>query len=239
MTNRGNMSYSVLIVDDDPMVSMINEQYVLKSGNFSIAGTCRNGQEALDFLQKEKADLILLDVFMPVMDGVETLKKIRQLKINSEVIMITAANDTSTIEETMHLGVLDYLIKPFAFDRFNVSLQKFMNIKQIMDGTEVLDQGCLDSLIATNSLVGSASEAQIVLPKGIQKQTLKRIQDYFDENHTWQTVDMISEALGISIVTVRNYLNFLVKEKVIVEDINYSTGGRPCMLYKRVIFSDN
>ena len=121
------MSYSVLIVEDDPMVSMINEQYVLKSSDFQVAGTCRNGQEAIEFLKKQSVDLILLDVYMPIMNGIETLKKIRELKVSSDVIMITAANDTATIEDTMHLGVIDYLIKPFAYERFNVSLQKFKN----------------------------------------------------------------------------------------------------------------
>lgn len=226
------MSYSVLIVEDDPMVSMINEQYVQKDSDFQIAGTCRNGQEALDFLKTQKTDLVLLDVFMPVMDGISTLKKIRESKIDSEVIMITAANDTSTIEETMHLGVLDYLIKPFAYERFHISLQKFINKKQVLNGSQVLDQKSLDVLISTN-LQTSDSESINSLPKGIQKTTLKHIQDYFAQNQTWQTVDMISEALGISVVTARTYLNFLVKESQIQEDINYSTGGRPCMLYKK------
>lgn len=228
------MSYSVLIVEDDPMVSMINEQYVLKNSDFTIAGTCRNGQEAVDFLKNNDADLILLDVFMPVMNGIETLKKIRELKVSSDVIMITAANDTSTIESTMHLGVLDYLIKPFAYERFNVSLQKFKNKMQVLEGSQVLDQKSLDSLIANNNRI-PAFETVNLLPKGIQRTTLEHIQNYFNQNVTWQTVDMIAESLGISVVTTRNYLNYLVKEKFIVEDINYNTGGRPCMLYKKLI----
>lgn len=229
------MSYSVLIVEDDPMVAMINEQYVLKSSDFTVAGTCRNGQEAIDFLKIQKTDLILLDVFMPIMNGIETLKKIRELKINSEVIMITAANDTSTIEETMHLGVLDYLIKPFAYERFNVSLQKFINKARILGDNEILDQSCLDSFISA-SFQQAPAESISVLPKGIQKTTLEHIQNYFQQNQNWQTVDMIASSLGISVVTTRNYLNYLVKEKLVLEDINYNTGGRPSMLYKTAIY---
>lgn len=226
------MNYSVLIVEDDPMVSMINEQYVLKCPDFSIAGNCRNGTEAIEFLKTQNADLILLDVFMPVMNGIETLKKIRELKNSSEVIMITAANDTSTIEETMHLGVLDYLIKPFAYERFYVSLQKFKNKMQVLEGNQSLDQKSLDSLISSTTYAAETENANM-LPKGIQKNTLDHIKKYFQQTSTWQTADMISEALGVSVVTTRNYLNFLVKEKIIIEDINYNTGGRPCMLYKK------
>lgn len=228
------MSYSVLIVEDDPMVSMIDEQYVLKNPDFTVIGNCRNGQEAIEFLKTQNADLILLDVFMPIMNGIETLKKIRELKISSDVIMITAANDTSTIEGTMHLGVLDYLIKPFAFERFNIALQKFKNKMQVLKGSQILDQKSVDSLISNNTNNSIVAEENI-LPKGIQKTTLDHICNYFNQNQTWQTVDMISEALGISVVTARTYLNHLVREKKIQEDINYNTGGRPCMLYKKSI----
>ena len=228
------MSYSVLIVEDDPMVSMIDEQYVLKNPDFTVIGNCRNGQEAIEFLKTQNADLILLDVFMPVMNGIETLKKIRELKISSDVIMITAANDTSTIEGTMHLGVLDYLIKPFAFERFNIALQKFKNKMQVLKGSQILDQKSVDSLISNNTNNSIVADENI-LPKGIQKTTLDHICNYFNQNQTWQTDDMISETLGISVVTARTYLNYLVREKKIQEDINYNTGGRPCMLYKKSI----
>ena len=226
------MSYSVLIVEDDPMVSMINEQYVLKGADFTIAGTCRNGNEAIEFLKSHTTDLILLDVYMPVMDGIAVLKKIREMKIPSEVIMITAANDTTTIEQTMNLGVLDYLIKPFAYDRFNVALEKFKIKHQLLKGSSVLDQHSLDSLITAN-FQKEKKELNINLPKGIQRTTLNRIKIFFDQNQNWQSVDMISDALGISLVTARNYLNYLVSQKIVLEDINYSTGGRPSMLYKK------
>ena len=157
------MSYSVLIVEDDPMVSMINEQYVLKGADFTIAGTCRNGNEAIEFLKSHTTDLILLDVYMPVMDGIAVLKKIREMKIPSEVIMITAANDTTTIENTMHLGVLDYLIKPFAYERFNVALEKFKIKHNLLKGSQVLDQHSLDSLIVNN--FQDKNENSVNLPK--------------------------------------------------------------------------
>ena len=76
--------YKVLIVEDDPMVAMINEQYVCRNKNFCVQKTCRNGQEALDYLEAaqgdDKIDLVIMDVFMPLLNGVETLKKIREKK---------------------------------------------------------------------------------------------------------------------------------------------------------------
>lgn len=222
------MNYKVLIVEDDPMVSMINEQYVCKNKNFSVVGTCKNGEEALSFLEKNKVDLIVMDVYMPNMDGLETLKLIRERKIKSEVIMVTAANDSQTLEETIHLGVIDYLIKPFAYERFQIALEKFSAKVETLKQKTVLDQNSIDSIISN-----IAKTKEKTYPKGIQEKTLKLILAYFDKNSGWQSGDMIAEQLGISIVTVRHYMNYLVKQKQFIEDINYSTGGRPCMLYKK------
>ena len=226
------MAYKVLIVEDDPMVSMINEQYVNKNPKFEVASICKNGQEALDYLDKAEVDLIVLDVFMPYMDGIETLKKIREKKVSSEVIMVTAANDSSTIEQTMHLGVIDYLNKPLAYDRFQVAMEKNVSKYTSLKQNAVLDQSSIDSMIS-NGAAGGSSDEQELLPKGIQKKTLLMIQDFWKKENSWQTVDMVSEKLGISIVTARHYLNYLEEQGEIQSDINYETGGRPSVLYKR------
>ena len=226
------MAYRVLIVEDDPMVAMINEQYVKQNKNFTVSTICRNGEEALNFLEGNKIDLIVLDVYMPVMDGVEPLKRIRDKKISSEVIMVTAANDTNTLEQTMHLGVLDYLIKPFTLERFLVALEKFLSQKETLKQNSIIDQNCIDRLMTQ---IGTQDKKikPTEYPKGINKKTLSSMIEYFNENPGWHSVDMIAEKLKISIVTVRHYMNYLVQQKSIVEDINYETGGRPCMLYKK------
>ena len=81
--------YKVLIVEDDPMVAMINEQYVCRNKNFCVQKTCRNGQEALEYLEggaddSSSIDLVIMDVFMPLMNGIETLKKIREKKLDCD-----------------------------------------------------------------------------------------------------------------------------------------------------------
>lgn len=222
------MAYKVLVVDDDPMVSDINRHYVEKNSQFTVTGLSRNGEEALKFLEKNQVDLVVLDVYMPVMDGIETLKNIRNRKLPCEVIMVTAANDTQTLEETMHLGVLDYLVKPFTLERLQVSLEKFISKNRLLNQNTVLDQSKIDSLISA-----SVSLEKEELPKGIQKKTLDKILEYFGTVNYWQSVDMISEKIGISIVTIRHYLNYLVEKKVLEETINYETGGHPSVLYRK------
>lgn len=220
--------YKVLVVEDDPMVRMINEQYVRMNKDFCIASSVKNGQEALDYIKENKVDLVILDVFMPFMNGVEFLKKLREQKLKTEVIMVTAANDTATLEETMHLGVIDYLVKPFALERFQVALEKFTAKMNAINGSSVLDQNLIDSIIS-NSPQKKSKE----YPKGIQEKTLERIKTCFENKNDWHSVELIAEKLGISIVTVRHYVNYLVKEGFLQESINYETGGRPSMLYKK------
>lgn len=226
------MTYKVLIVEDDPMVAMINEQYVKQNKNFTVSSICRNGDEALSFLDDNAVDLIVLDVFMPVMDGVETLKTIRERKVSSEVIMVTAANDTQTLERTMHLGVLDYLIKPFTMERFSIALEKFMSQNKTLKENTFLDQKSIDLLMSSKQ-ESKQFLREAEYPKGINRKTLSTIMNFFDENTGWQTVDMIADKLKISIVTIRHYMNYLVEKRIVSEDINYETGGRPSMLYRK------
>ena len=220
------MTYNVLIVEDDPMVAMINEQYVRKNKNFNVSGSCRNGQEAIAFLEEHKVDLVILDVFMPFMDGVETLKKIREGKFNTEVIMVTAANDTATLENTMHLGVIDYLIKPFAYERFQVALEKFAAHASALKEANVLDQNSVDNIISNTKKLSPKD-----YPKGIQEKTLNLILSCLECQKGWTTGDCIAETVGLSSVTIRHYMNYLVQEGQVTESINYETGGRPSMLY--------
>ncbi len=227
--------YKVLIVEDDPMVAMINEQYVCRNKNFCVQKTCRNGQEALEYLEAakgdDKIDLVIMDVFMPLMNGVETLKIIREKKLNCEVIMVTAANDPATLEETLHLGVIDFLIKPFAYERFQVALEKFIANEEAFRGAnQTIDQSYVDSLISSS---GSLHSQSVELPKGIQKKTLDLIIDYFKEKKGWVSGDQISEDVGLSNVTVRHYMSYLMELNTVKGEINYETGGRPSMLYRK------
>ena len=167
--------YKVLIVEDDPMVAMINEQYILKNKDFCVCGTCKNGVEALDFLRKNLVDLVLLDVYMPLMNGREVLEEIRNSKIETEVIMVTAANDTSTLEETVHLGVVDYLIKHFSFVRFQNALEKFTAQHQAFKEKNTMDQNFIDNFINSNN--------QKKIPVNSNKSETQKYQKEYNQKH--------------------------------------------------------
>lgn len=222
--------YRVLIVEDDPMVAMINEQYIASNKPFSVAGTCRDGQSALEFLERERVDLVILDVYMPQMDGFETLRQIRKRGISVDVIMVTAANDRESLEQAIHLGAVDYLVKPFTFDRFRTALEKFAAQNGALKDLGTLNQKSIDFVM---ELSHKKSEEQH--PKGIQEKTLASILAHLQEkSDMWLTGDEIAERVGVTGVTARRYLNYLTESGKAASEMDYETGGRPCMRYKAV-----
>lgn len=219
--------YKVLIVEDDPMVAMINEQYVKKSKEFIVVGKCSDGKSALSFLESNEVNLIILDVYMPHMSGVELLKIIREKQIPVDVIMVTAANDRTTLEDTLHLGIIDYLVKPFAYERFKMALEKYSVHMKMLDDVNVLNQQNIDYIMEK-----SRQKNEGLHPKGIQSATLNNIYRCMQKAEGWKSAEYIANETGLSIVTIRRYMAYLVETGQMLERINYETGGRPCFLYK-------
>ena len=201
-----------IIVEDDPMVAQINGQYLRQMGDFRIEGMFSNGLEALEHLRRNGADLVILDIYMPSMNGSELLRRMRGEGIPTAVIMVTAATEMKVVDESLRLGIVDYLIKPYSFDRFREAVRKF--------------------LTKDNLLVGSPT-AGGELRKGLNQRTLAHVYEFlcgqWEEKHTCES---ISAATGLSKVTVRRYLNYLIETGRVVSSIDYETGGRPGVLYK-------
>ena len=220
--------YKVLIVEDDPMVAMINEQYIKRNKNFEVIGKCQDGAAALAFLKENEVYLIVLDVYMPHMNGFETLRQIRSEQITVEAIMVTAANDRDSLEEALHLGIVDYLVKPFTFDRFQMALEKYIAQNNALKDIETLNQTSIDHIIDN-----TRKKSEDLFPKGIQERTLIIIMEYLNSNKgQWFTGDDIAAKVGLTGVTVRRYMNYLAESGRVVGEMNYETGGRPCMRYK-------
>lgn len=220
--------YKVLIVEDDPMVAMINEQYINRNKQFYVVGKCTDGSSALEFLKNNDVDLIILDVYMPYTDGFEALRQIRQNQISVDAIMVTAANDRESLEKALHLGIVDYLVKPFTFERFRMALDKFIAQTDALKDLGTLNQKNIDYIIDNSRKKGDELH-----PKGIQQKTLDLILEHLRENdHKWLTGDDIAKKVGLTSVTVRRYMNYLAETGMVLGEMNYETGGRPCMLYK-------
>ncbi|SEM70968.1 response regulator [Lihuaxuella thermophila] len=219
----------VLIVEDDPMVAEINKRYLDSIPGFVCAGIVSDVSEAWAFLETHPVELVLLDIYMPGKNGLELLTEIRKEGKSIDVIVISAANDIPSIKKALRLGAVDYLIKPFEFERLNAALKIYRTEHEIMKEQEELSQEELDQLLLHPNKTG-ADHRQ--LPKGLTQETLKRVVDSILEMKGERfTAEALANQVGISRVSIRKYLKFLTGIGFVSIDLAYGTVGRPVYQY--------
>jgi len=221
----------VLIIEDDPMVAEFNKRYLQEVKGFTLGGIVHTVMAAMEYLKSEKVDLILLDVYMPGGTGLDLLRFIREKNILTDVILITAASDKENIQTALRYGAVDYLIKPFEFERFNQALIQYKEKYHFFANNHVLRQEDLDGrILSTEQKL--LDESIDELPKGLTSSTLESILNVIQSKDNSQfSTDDISEITLISRVSVRKYLKFLSTLGVLEESLTYGI-GRPGYLYR-------
>ena len=221
--------YRVVIVEDDPMVSFLNRTYMEKDARFQVVQTFQNGQAALELAERNPADLVILDVYMPVFTGLELLAPSGPRRLRIDAIMVTAANDAPTVDALLKLGVVDYLVKPFTYERFQQALDTFCRHREAVAG-EAVSQGALDQLFYPRASRLRRARAPAQRPPGEHPGTGPRRSARRAAAGPHQRRPRPTRP-GLSVVTVRRYVNYLVERGEASSTVNYDTGGRPCRLY--------
>jgi len=165
---------NVLIVEDDPMVAEFNQHYLEQVGGFQLQDIAESVNEGLEILKQKEIDLILLDIFMPGRDGLYFLSHIRKINVGADVIVVSAATDRHSISKVLQHGVVDYLIKPFKFQRFRDALTAYKERVLLLKSHDKLSQSDLDKQIFYKVSGNNKTEE---LPKGICRETLKLVWD--------------------------------------------------------------
>ncbi|WP_257307005.1 response regulator [Geothrix campi] len=217
----------VLLVEDDPMVAELNRMYLSRVPGFETVASARSASEALELLQSHTVDLLLLDIFMPGQSGIELMEGIRRRALDVDVIFVTAARDAVTIDRALKLGAVDYLIKPFEFERLKQALDRYGETRRMIRDGQTLDQAELDRRLARRTPEGRKAEG---LPKGLDRNTLDKVLQAISawpETTPWFTSEEVGQQVGISRVSVRKYFEFLCTLKVLRMEPGYGTGGRP------------
>ena len=222
---------NVLIVDDDPMVAELNRRYLEQVDGFRWQGSVSTIQAAKQMLLE--GDAPMLDIYMQKDNGLDLLPVIRQMPNNVDVIMISSASDMPAIKKALRYGVVDYLIKPFQFTRFQEALSAYREEHQLLEQNEALNQSELDTLIRRNN--SRVAPDKTKLPKGLTKLTLQSVWDWVKQSRkqAFSTEEMAAE-IGISRVSCRKYLVYMAEIGVLDTDIFYGSVGRPVYLYKLV-----
>lgn len=223
-------SIQVLIIEDDFRIAEINRKYVERVEGYTVSEVVKTGEEALVYLEKctSRPQLILLDIYIPDVNGMALLWQIRHKYHDIDIITITAANETLSIEEALRGGVFDYIVKPVDADRFAQSLKRYKRCREYFAAKETFDQEAIDSIIGLNHLSFYNSNTNTNLPKGIDPITLKDITNFLKSiKGKGITAVELSKQIGTSRSTTRRYLEYLVSMNEVSTTLIYGSVGRP------------
>ena len=225
---------TILIIEDDPMVASLNQQFVENILPKAHIENVRQTKDGLKIIQREKVRLILLDVFLPEQTGLEFLKELHELEINIPVILITAADDMHTLEEALKYNVIDYLIKPFTFERFKLAFQKFDILDEMTDKKTTTSQQALDAFFNQTTVKKEEIHCGEELPKGLSKLTFSKVIEGIKTMEQPFSTENLSKEIALSRISTKKYITFLTEIAVLGETMHYREIGRPITLYKLV-----
>jgi response regulator of citrate/malate metabolism len=219
----------VLVVDDDFMVAEIHRRFVDHVDGFAAVGTARTGSEALEMAGALAPDLILLDVYLPDMTGLEVLQRLRSAGDPVGVIMITAARELDTVSGALDGGAADYLIKPFEFTALRTKLEAFAARADALKSTAGADQSLIDSLFrGSGGASGAAPDDP--MPKGLGTVTGQLVLDALRDAGEVSAAEC-AELVGISRVSARRYLEHFLSVGALDLRLQYGA-GRPERRYR-------
>lgn len=225
---------NVMLIEDDPMVREINFKFVNKIDNFKVDFCTGSIEEAKERIKEKTPDLILLDIFLPKGNGLDLLKWIRNEEFNCDAILITADKSSGAVQEAFRYGAVDYLVKPFTFERFKEALTQYQIRYKNMKVLEQIPQDTIDRFIL-NSNSGKVVKDKTNLIKGLSIHTYEQIIKAVGYKDGVFTADELADEIGMARVTVRRYLDYMVKEEKITMEIEYGKIGRPTHFYKRAV----
>ena len=214
-----------LIVDDDFMVAKVHAGFVAALDGFEVVGTASTGADALAAVPRLRPDLVLLDVYLPDMTGLQVLRRLRADGAPVDVVVISAARDVDSIRSALHGGVLHYLVKPFDRRTFESRLREYAAVRAELAALGQARQADVDRVFA-----GARGGGRPVptTPKGIAPETLELVRQVLGAaDADGLSATECSERTGLARVSARRYLEQLVAQGEADVRQRYGTAGRP------------
>lgn len=224
-----------LIIDDDVAVAGIHHGFLLARGGFEVLAMAHTGQHGLDLAADLRPELVLLDIHLPDMTGLEVLQRLRTRQDNVDVLVITASRELDTVRGAMAGGVLNYLVKPFTSQALNDRLDEYLLLRRELAAGLVagpLDQDHIDRLVAPSRRADpvaaeAAGAAAARLPKGLSRPTLDAVIEALSAGAEDVSAAGMALQLGLSRVSARRYLEYLVADGSARLTPRYGVAGRP------------
>jgi response regulator of citrate/malate metabolism len=233
-----------LIVEDEPTAAEALALHVERVPGFGVVGHVSTGANALRRAAAGGVDLVLLDIYLPDMSGLEVLRRLRAAGRTVDVIATTRARDLSVVQASVSFGVTQYLVKPFTFGAVRQKLERYSAYRATLQGGDLpVAQGEIDNLFGALR----ATAEPTGLPKGISRESLEAVvatlrtaleQDAtgahppVDEGVGARSAGEVARNLGMSRVTTRRYLEYLVDAGLAQRQARYGSTGRPELEYR-------
>ncbi|WP_308075339.1 response regulator [Actinokineospora sp. PR83] len=217
---------SVLVVDDDFMVAKVHSGYVARTPGFTVAGVAHTGADALRLAGELRLDLVLLDIYLPDIGGLEVLRQLRNGPADPDVIVISAATDVDTVRRAMRGGVLHYLIKPFSYSALHDQLRHFAALHTRLGGLATAGQADVDQVF------GARPPGAAALPKGLTAHTAAVVAEALRTTAEDMSAAECAAATRLSRVSARRYLEHFVEIGHAEVRLRYGGAGRPERRYR-------
>ena len=217
--------YRTVIADSDPMVLFIYRKYLIEDKRFKLVGELDGGENIVSVLKSARPALLIMGSAGSAAD-MALLREIYKCRFNTRVILVAADIDAEFFADSLQLGVIDCVLKPFSEERYRAALNRFADMSANMDKLKAADQKSFD-FCAYGDSGGNYCR--------VNTKTALRILDCLrDDPGSYYTVKELADKLGLSRVTVRKYLKELSGAGEIADRIEYGTGGHPSALYAAI-----
>lgn len=222
--------YKAILIEDDPIMTKLDVIYTENYKKVFLDSTFRDGEKALMYLRRNPVDLIILDFHLPGMNGFEFINRLRETSSQAMIIVTTIDNDEYIFGQLQNYGILDFLLKPYSFSRYEQALDNFIAKKESVRNFRLFTQNQADTYFDRKAPV-----SDIPVPtkeKGIQEETSQQILSYLRQmSDTPLTLNTMLNDVPLSRVTLRRYMQYFSDTGVVTTTADYSTGGRPSLVY--------
>lgn len=231
-----------VIIDDDPAVAGVHQGFLMAHGAFEVVGIAHTGTRGLSMIEELRPDLLLLDIHLPDISGLEVLARARGRAAGEllDVFAITAARELATVRSALAGGVIEYLVKPFGSAEFRARLDHYVArrsaLLRLHAAESGLDQQSIDGLRAADSSTANVPSAvpparsplpAAEPPKGLSRATLLAVENQLRVPGVEYSASELAAELGLARVSARRYLEYLVSTSQARVAPRYGNAGRP------------
>ncbi|MEU3059552.1 response regulator [Streptomyces subrutilus] len=213
----------VLVVDDDFMVASVHRAFVDRVAPFRVVGTASSGEQAIAAVGELRPDLVLLDLYLPDMFGLDVIPRLRAAGHDCDIMVISASREADAVRRSVRQGVVDYLLKPFDFDDLRPRLERYAAQRTSLLTTVVRGQADVDRVLTGAGLPTSST----ALPKGMSVETAGLIERTLRGTDGTLSAAECAARTGISRVSARRYLEHFHDTGRAEVSLRYGAAGRP------------